>query len=168
MRLYLLRHARAVARAPGEDDRDRVLDPSGRADAASVGAHLRREGVRPALALVSPAARTRETWALSGLAEATPARFVDSVYEAEAGTLLGLVRSVEAGADGLILVGHNPGIEELALALVPGAARLASGLPTAALVTIDLATGTWRDAAPGRGRLVALVVPADLPAASAA
>lgn len=161
-RLILLRHAKAAGRTAGPD-RDRVLAAEGRREVEAVARHLAEAALRPDLALVSSAARTRETWLLSGLGDA-PVRYEDSIYDAPADTLLGLVRSADPSVETLMIVGHNPAVEELAAELVQtGTEReldaVRQGLPTAALVTIDFDAGEWRGVSPRTGRLVGFFAP---------
>ena len=157
LRLVLLRHAKAVGK--DEADFDRVLAPRGQAQMAAVARYLAgRDGkaIRPDLALVSPAARTRETWAATKLAK-VEARFEPTIYEAPPKTLLALVRAVEAGPRTVMLVGHNPGIEDLADKLTGGEA---SEFPTAALAVIAFEASAWGEIR--RGRLERFVTPDDL------
>lgn len=174
-RLILLRHAKAVAK-DAADDFSRVLAPRGRADMTAIAAYLAGQADRrPDLALVSPAARTRETWALAqAKIGAIATAFEDEIYEASPEQLLDVVREADGIlADGptetLILVGHNPGISELAQLLVASgesAARdeLGRGMPTAAAAILDLDIAAWRELQPGTARLVAFVSPDALPA----
>lgn len=158
-RILLLRHAQAVARnAPS--DFDRVLAPEGRAEMARIAAVLAEPELRPDVALVSPSARTRETWTLAGLDD-VPAQDVKAIYDASLETLLDVLQGAPAEAGTAMLVGHNPGIEELALALLaapdPGLAR---GMPTAALAVLESPAETWPDLALGTATLSRYVRPA--------
>jgi phosphohistidine phosphatase len=161
-RLILLRHAKAVGGTVAPD-RDRVLADEGRRQMGQVARHIADAGLQPDLALVSPAARTRETWALSGLG-GVPTRFEDSIYNAQTETLLDLVRATDQEVQTLMVVGHNPAFEELAAELVrTGAtnelAALRQGLPTGALVTVEFEVDDWRSVSPRTGRLAGLFVP---------
>lgn len=133
--VVLLRHAHAEPDAGGGDF-ERTLSARGRADAARVGQHLVESGLKFARVLCSPARRTRETLslALPGI-EAT---FEPSIYEALPGTLAGLV---DAGPDPVLLVGHNPGLEQLVAFLVDGHSDAPRGLPTAGLVQLSIPDG---------------------------
>lgn len=160
--LIILRHAKAVARAAARDF-DRVLAAEGRREMDRVAADLVASSIRPDLALVSPAARTRETWRLARIEGIAP-RFEPEIYDAEVETLVTLVRSAPDDASRLMLVGHNPGIEELALFVGDGDARpsIGAGLPTAALAVFELPEGRWADLAGGTGRLLHYATPASL------
>lgn len=128
---------------------------------------LKDPALKPDLALVSPSARTRETWELTGL-KGVEARFEPAIYEGVPKALLGLIRAAPDAARSVMLVGHNPGFEELAQALSGGSGRaaneaaLTAGLPTAALVVLDFDVEKWNEVASGRGRLERLVTPRSL------
>jgi phosphohistidine phosphatase len=114
--LILLRHAKAATDSETGEDFDRPLAPRGREDAPIVAKALAEAGADPQLVLVSAARRTRETWAL--VAPAFPnaeVRFMDELYHAASDALLHLVEN--AGVARLMIVGHNPGLQELAIRL---------------------------------------------------
>ena len=161
-RLILMRHAKAERGSPSGRDRDRPLSPRGEADALRVGRILADRGLKPDRALVSSAERTLQTWELvhESLGD-VEIRQVDALYEAEPGTLRTHVEDEADLAGCLILVGHNPGIHQLAMdLLMEGAAapsvldRLAAGFPTGQAVVFSV------DAA-GRYALEGLVRPED-------
>jgi phosphohistidine phosphatase len=147
-RLILLRHAKAEPRAAGGDI-ERPLSQRGRSDAAIMGRLLAREGDAPDLALVSVARRTRETWDLA--APAFPkarALVLDGLYNAGSDEMLCEIEDHADDAESLMLVGHNPGLHELAVGLlIAGAAapwqieRMSARFPTAtaAVFAIDAA-----------------------------
>lgn len=114
--LILLRHAKAAVDSDTGQDFDRPLAPRGREDAPVVGRALADAGAEPELVLVSAAKRTRETWELVSAAfPGVEARFLDELYEATAETLLHLVEHAKVAR--LMIVGHNPGLQELAIRL---------------------------------------------------
>ncbi len=168
-RLILMRHAKAVKQGPTGKDRDRPLDERGRSDARLIGAYLKRKSLLPDLALVSPSARTRETFAfLSEDWPATAAEYHEELYGAEPGELLAAVRAASVqNPRRLLVVAHNPGLHEFALALtasapIPAGAALADNLPTAAVAVIDFTAKSWSDVSFRRGRLEAFVTPRQL------
>jgi len=174
-RLFLLRHAKAVPAEAGGDDHARVLSPRGEADAARMGHAMAEKGYAPERVWCSPAARTRQTWAL--VAEALAARprvmIRDEIYLATQGALLTLVQKAPADVQTLLLVGHNPGFETLALTLSrDGGGKAERALrqalrekfPTTALAVLDLEIAQWADAAPGAGMLADLLTPKTLKA----
>ncbi len=166
--LLLLRHAKALARAD-LDDHDRPLTPSGLADARLVGAELARRGFEPSRILCSSAQRAVET--LNGLRERLGGRpqlrVERELYLASAPQLLlRLARLPER--DGVVLVlGHNPGIEDLARALAGGGdraalKRMAAQFPPAACAALEFDLDGWGDLALGGGRLAAFTTPRDV------
>lgn len=161
-RLILLRHGEAERRANGGGDLDRRLTANGAADAAAVARALAAKGLAPTVALVSIATRTVETWeaAAPAFPNAQP-RFLRALYDADAERLWELFG--EADADNVILVGHNPGIHNLAasLSLRCGGAdanRLARDFPPAAAAAFVVEAGNLS--------LEAVIFPADLGASS--
>ena len=157
-RLLLLRHAKAVAPHPGvpeASDHDRPLSERGRLDAAGMGRLLRERGLVPAAALVSTALRTRQTFDLLGpFEDGGPRRTLsDVLYLAGPETLLDVLREHGGDADSVMLVGHNPGMHELALRLGIGSPLLAHGFPTCALAVFSV-EDDWPDLAPERATLL--------------
>jgi phosphohistidine phosphatase len=154
-RLILLRHAKST-HPGGLPDIDRPLAPRGRDAAALMGRYLADEQLFPDLALVSPARRTRETWDLVAPALGdVPVRFEPRIYEAPGERLLAVIREIDASVRGLLVLGHNPGLEDLAQRVVGHGdryafARLAQKFPTAALAVLDFPVEDWRAAASAR------------------
>jgi phosphohistidine phosphatase len=179
--LVVFRHAKSAW--PDVPDHDRPLARRGIRDAPVMGRWLRDAGLLPALVLCSTARRARETWqfAQAGLAATPPVTFDGRIYAAAAADLLALICEVPPATGTLLLIGHNPAIEDLALLLAappaaagpgtaaPGAGgsphsdldRMRSKFPTAAIAVLRFG-GTWRDLAPGRARVTAFVTPRDL------
>lgn len=164
-RLILMRHAEAERASASGQDRDRALSTRGRAEAAGMGRVLAARGLRPDLALVSSAVRTRQTWDLvhDALGD-VELRVEEALYNAGAETLRRHVENAEDEAGCLLLVAHNPGVHLLAVEyLVESAAspsildRMSGGFPpgAAAIFTVDLA---------GRCTFEGYIQPADLPA----
>ncbi len=152
-RLLVVRHAKAVKAGPREEDFDRPLAPRGEADAVEMGRRLARGGVHPGAIVTSPALRTLETARLIARELDFPwddIRDAKSAYIAGAGTLLSLVRDLDDGVESALIVGHNPGISELAQAL---ARDFQQDLPTAGVVSIDLPADTWARVRRGTGSL---------------
>ena len=180
--LVLFRHAKSAW--PDVADRDRPLARRGIRAAPLMGRWLREAGFLPGQVLCSTARRARETWqfAQAGLAASPPVTFDVRIYEAAATDLLVLIRQASPATGTLLLIGHNPAIEDLALLLAapPDAAalpeaggagpgdvdRMRSKFPTAAIAVLE-SPGSWHDLAPGQARLTAFVTPRDLGAARA-
>ena len=163
--LYLLRHAKSSWDDPTLADHDRPLAPRGRRDAKLIAKHLRGAGGDPELVLCSSAVRTRETLELlrPALAGAT-VMVEEELYGASSDDLLARVRLVPDPVASVLLIGHNPGLHELALWLATAGEeleRLELKFPTAALATLVLAT-TWSRLAPAGATLEAYVVPKQL------
>jgi phosphohistidine phosphatase len=156
--LHLLRHAKSSWDDPALADHDRPLAPRGIRAAAHVAEHLRANGIAPALVLCSTALRTRETLAalLPVLGAETDLRLEDDLYGALAGELLARLREVSDTVPAVLLIGHNPGLEDL-VGLLAGA-EAPDRFPTAALATFEL-DGSWTDLGKGPCRLVAYTLP---------
>jgi phosphohistidine phosphatase len=131
-RLILFRHAKAESDAQSGDDFDRALAPRGRREARAMGDQLAALGFKPDLVLVSPAQRTRETWELA--ADALPGgevRLEPSLYNAEAGAIRRLAERAGEGRGTVVVVAHNPGLQELTLRLLMEGAAPSSFLARA-------------------------------------
>ena len=168
-RLLLLRHAKTETDAPSGKDFDRRLDERGNTDAFALGGWLAKHPPLPDLVCVSTAVRAQQTWerVAGGIAAARPAAVahLDELYGAGPGELLAAIRAAAAEDPAtLMIIGHNPGVHELALGLIGGgdaAGRkaLADNLPTSGLAVIDFAIADWGDVAFRGGQLVRFVSP---------
>lgn len=136
--LILLRHAHAEPAAAGQADLDRPLSPEGLAEAEAAGRWLRERGLVPDQVLCSPARRARETLeAVLAAVGYVDQRLEPAIYEATSGTLAALAdqhREVER----LLLVGHNPGFEQLAALMHSGQSGDYRGMPPAGIVVLTL------------------------------
>ncbi|HYE16674.1 MAG TPA: histidine phosphatase family protein [Pyrinomonadaceae bacterium] len=160
-RLLLLRHAKSSWGDPSLADFDRPLNERGLRAAPLMGRHMLERKLRPGLVLSSPAERARRTAEL--VVEAAritaPLRFDERIYEATPARLVEVVSQSDESADEVLVVGHNPGTEEL-IELLTGESRR---VPTAALARIRLDIEKWSELRPERsGRLEWLVRPKDL------
>jgi len=171
-RLMLLRHAKTERAQPGEPDRGRVLTTRGRADAPIIGAYMARHGLVPDFALVSPAARTQETWKLMlpCFGKTPKSASEERIYNATAEQLMALIAETDA-AHALLVVGHNPGMHDLAVRLIASGdvearERVSEKLPTSGLIVIDLAFDDWALLHPHAGRLERFVSPRLIEAAT--
>ena len=165
-RLMLLRHAKTEHDAPSGRDQDRRLDERGRRDAAEIGAWIARHPPFPDFVQVSPAVRAKQTWELAWEAmkecvAAPQVEFLPDLYGAEPGQMLEIIRTASVtDPKRLMVVGHNPGMHELALMLIGSGDKAASkaltdNLPTSGLAVFDFATEDWNDVAFRRGKLKA-------------
>ncbi len=168
LRLMLLRHAKADHPA-GVTDHERPLAGRGRAEAAAMGRYMAAAGLLPDLAIVSTARRSQETWDLarSAFAADVDRRNEARIYEASVEGILEVMREVGPDVRSLLLIGHNPGFQALALWLVgkAGAADpvpLRQNYPPAGIVVIDVRVPDWREISSGSGRLERFVTPASL------
>ena len=173
-RLMLLRHAKSDWTGPRARDHERPLSARGREAAPRMGAYMARHALVPDLVIASTAARVGETLSLVLPAFAKqPKVLVDKrLYEAEGDALLGVIKGAPGTAHSLLLVGHNPGLAELAALLmasgdVEARQRLIEKFPTAALAVIDFALDDWTKLHPKAGRLDRFVVPRTLDAETA-
>lgn len=158
--LLLLRHGKSEREEPGAGDHDRPLTESGRADARRIGLLLAREGPVPDRILCSTALRARDTAerAARGAGVAGPILPEPRLYLADPAGLAAALREVPEPAGVVMLVGHNPGLEDLMQALTGRRVPL----PPAALARIDLPLGRWADlAARTRGVLAGVRTPRD-------
>jgi phosphohistidine phosphatase len=118
-RLILFRHGKAEPESASGDDFDRRLAPRGLKDSARMGATLADLGLNPDLVLVSPAARTRETWAAAESAfPGAAVSFDDDLYHADSGAIRHAAERAGKKAGTVMVVGHNPGLQELAVRLL--------------------------------------------------
>ncbi|MGO8797685.1 MAG: SixA phosphatase family protein [Roseiarcus sp.] len=167
-RLLLLRHAKAIP-STGRHDYDRALIERGRRDAAKIAAFVAEIGLIPDLVVYSSAERTRETAAI--VAKAWPrgveSRAEPALYDAARPAILAVVRALPDTAPSVMLVGHNPGVADLANALVGSGAksdtlRMAGKFPTSGLAALEFDVDRWRDVAPGSALLARFVTPDDV------
>ncbi len=165
-RLMLLRHGKSDWTKPGAHDADRTLAPRGRAAAPRIGAYMAHHGLRPDLVVCSTATRTRETWNLVAAAfdDAPPVVYEDRIYESSTDALLTVIRETKGATHALMLVGHNPGLHDLAQRLIAAGdidarQRLLEKFPTAGLAVIDFTIDDWRRLHLRSGRLDRFVAP---------
>lgn len=152
--VYLLRHAKSSWDDPELADIERPLAPRGRKAAKKIARYLLDHDVRPELVLCSPAARARETLAAIGEGEIRP-----ELYGASAAELLGVIQGLPDDASSVLLIGHNPGVEDLAGAFAPLARET---FPTGGLATFAFVCDRWAEVAPSGAELVDYVVPREL------
>jgi phosphohistidine phosphatase len=169
-RLMLLRHAKTETDAPSGRDEDRRLDQRGHRDATEIGTWIGRHPPFPSHVMVSHAIRALQTWEIAweAMKERVPAPEVEltpELYGADVARLLETIRNASVNdPKRLMLVGHNPGMHELAFALAgsgdaAGRDALADNLPTAGLAIIDFDTDDWTNVGLRRGRLEVFVSP---------
>ena len=160
-RLLLLRHAKSSWDDPSLADRDRPLNPRGRRAATSMGQYLREHHLAPDLVLCSSAARTRETLERLDLGTAARVLIEDDLYAADASDLFARLRRAPPEAATVLLIGHNPGVHELATMLT-GDVEHPPEFPTGALALLRVTASAWTDLAVGGNALDNFVAPRDL------
>ena len=167
-RLGLLRHAKSDWEDLSLRDFDRGLNDRGRKGAGLMGDHIREHGARWDMVLASPAERVKRTLDASGLD--MPVTYREEAYLADPATLIALLKNVEGNPDAVLLAAHNPGLQELALAIVPPEGEDAlfdevmQKFPTAAFAVFELDIDDWADLSNGCGKLVHFARPRDLDA----
>jgi len=168
--LLLLRHGKSSWDRLDLDDVERPLAPRGERAAAKVANWLRTSSLDPQLVLCSPAVRAVQTLdTIRPVLDASATVvFEAALYGAGARALLRRVRQVPDAVDAVLVVGHNPGMHDLAVSLagtvdVELRSQLSAKFPTGALAVLECAAGSWGDLAPGSARLAELVLPRRLP-----
>jgi phosphohistidine phosphatase len=163
--LYLLRHAKSSWSDPALADHERPLAQRGRRDAKRIAEHLVRLGIEPELVLCSSAERTLETLELLRPAlGGSTVRHEARLYAAPVEALIELVRVLPHDVASAMLIGHNPGLQELALFLTSPSVereRLEAKFPTAALATVELRV-PWSRLSRANAELTGFVVPKQL------
>lgn len=162
-RLMLLRHAKSDYPA-GVSDHERPLAPRGQRDAPRMGREIARRGMLPDHVIASTARRTRETLALiEGSLGTHTLHFERAIYEAPPEAILRVIRAVAPAVKTLLIVGHNPGLEQVAAFLTRGAGTAADPLggkfPTAALAVLDFELDGWADIGGHQGDLALFLTP---------
>lgn len=168
--LLIFRHAKSSWSDPDLDDHDRPLNARGRLAAPVMGRHMRDNDIAPELVLCSTSERTRQTWDLAypSIDQGKPATvYTREIYEALPAALMSCIHTVDPGIRSLMLLGHNPGCQILAMQLTTTAdgdalQRLSTKFPTAALARIQFDSESWRDIHTVPGHLVQFITPKQL------
>lgn len=163
--IYLLRHAKSSWKT-GLPDHERPLARRGRRATKAIWRHMRDQGIEPELVLCSTARRARETLKrIEPAIGSADVRIEAELYGASTALLLDRLRAVPDAIGSVMLIGHNPGLELLALDLAPPAPELyelEEKFPTAALATFAFSGAVWHELQPGAAELVGFVRPRDL------
>ena len=171
--IYLLRHAKSDWVDPGVKDHDRPLNARGREAAPAMAAYIKAKGYRPDLVLCSTARRTVETFDLvkAALGEGVAVKFEESLYLAEPRQLMERLRRLDDAVKAVMVIGHNPGIAQVAAELSASPEdeaqeklhrRMRDKFSTCALAVITARAKSWRDVRSGRGALKDFMRPKDL------
>jgi len=166
-RIILLRHGKSSWSDPTLSDVDRPLAPRGERASRRIAKHLRRKRIRPALVLCSPSLRTRQTLEAiePSLGKGCSVELAAELYAASEQKLLERLRALPESADSVLLIGHNPGLQELALVLASRGVdlpKLKQKFPTGALATLVVGSDSWAALRPGDAELVDYIVPRQL------
>lgn len=169
-RLTLLRHAKSDWDDPVARDFDRPLNRRGERAARTIGDYAARQGMRFDLLVASPAVRVVETLDtfFIGYGQTIETRWDRRIYLASVPTLLDVIRDFPDSADRILMSGHNPGFEDLILALVPADAAnplrhdVEVKFPTASLAELDIAIDRWADVRENSATLCSFTRPRDL------
>jgi len=168
-RLLLFRHSKADRAEPGEADRQRPLNDRGRKDAGRIGGYMASHALTPDRVVVSPSLRTQETWKYAAVAfhPVPAAQSVERLYDATPHAIIDVIKDTPQTVHSLLVVGHNPGLQEAALMLIASGdvdtrEQLREKLPTSGLVIIDFAIDDWSKLHPRSGRLARLITPKSL------
>ena len=167
--LYILRHGKSSAAPAGLKDHLRPLDGEGRIEAVAVGAAFARRGWRPQIALVSSARHTRETFEgfLVGFGSGGPRlQIEEQLYLAPAERLHDELCALDDATASALIVGHNPGLHDLALVLAGkkqsvARDRLLRGFPPCAVAAVEFEGAHWSDLSPATARLADVAFPND-------
>ncbi|MEP6973531.1 MAG: histidine phosphatase family protein [Actinomycetota bacterium] len=167
MRLWLLRHAKSSWDDPSADDEDRPLATRGERAAGRMRDYLEAHDINPDLVLCSSARRARQTLAgvLPGLGEALEIRIEPTLYTFDVAVLIDRLSRVPVDVSSVLLVGHNPALQELAVRVADRGERLhdlTRKYPTGSLAEIEVSSGSWGALAYRAGELKRFVTPGEL------
>jgi phosphohistidine phosphatase len=161
--LYLLRHAKSSWKESGIPDHDRPLASRGRKAAKAMAKYLHAHGVRPDLVLCSSATRARQTFERLEPLKAREVHIERELYGADAATLLARLRDVPEPVGSVMVIAHNPGLEDLTRVLAQNDGELGDKFPTGALATLAFSDREWASLERGTAELVDFVRPRELP-----
>ena len=164
-----MRHAKSSWDDSELADHDRPLAPRGRKGAGLIAQHMKKSGLEPSVVLCTSALRARQTLELirPALAKGTAIKIEPKLYGATSNELMTRIRRLSPTAASVLVVGHNPAIQDLVLELASGSKELGAiraKFPTAALVVLDAPIDEWRQLAPGEASIVDFVTPKSLKA----
>ena len=160
--LLIFRHGKTEKDAP-RGDKARALTPRGQRDTALMARHLEAQAGRPDSIVTSDARRAAQTAQIAAevLDREAAIRVEPAIYGAGVDTLVRIVRRLPDAESCVLLVGHNPGFEELGARLAEEGTQEES-LPTAGVIHLEFDVDRWHDARPGTGRRRGLYIPAAL------
>ena len=161
--LHLLRHAKSDWDNPDLADDERPLNARGKRDSKRLAGHLLKHPIKVDMVFCSPARRAKQT--LKPIQPVLGAKVTEEpeLYGASSEELLKLIRKTPDKLDSILLIGHNPGFEEITRALLPPE-QAPEGLPTCTLATITFDAADWKAVGPSEGNLAGLLAPGDFDA----
>jgi phosphohistidine phosphatase len=159
--LHLLRHAKSDWDDPDLPDRQRPLNDRGRRDAKRLAGYLEKHPIAVDAVFCSPARRARQTLKAIERVLHAPVTEEEGLYGAGPEEILKFVRRLPGKLDAVLLIGHNPGFEEIARTLLPPAAA-APAFPTCALASLAFDAAVWKSVGAGKATLAGFLTPADL------
>ncbi len=170
--LYLMRHAKSDWSANGTSDHGRTLSPRGQEAAARIVLYCRQENIAPQHILCSSSARTHQTLDLIN-GKAFPKveeSLSDDLYLAEVRQLVAIIKQQADSYDSVMIIGHNPGLHELALQMAGNkksfdVQNLQGSLPSGSLLALSFDIASWSDFGAIKGELLRFIKPKELPAA---
>jgi len=156
--LYLMRHAKSSWDHPGLNDFDRPLNKRGIRDAPKMGEYLAQQRILPQIIVTSPAKRAHATAISLAAAVLPPSGIVENeqIYAASTSTLIAIIQGWDDTWERAMIVGHNPGIAEVAAVLTGGEV---GHVPTCTVMELGLDVASWDDIVPGCGTLRLKIVP---------
>jgi phosphohistidine phosphatase len=166
-KLLLMRHAKSSWKDPELADEDRPLNSRGRKAAGRIAKFLKDSNLEPSIVLCSSAVRARQTLELlrPALPGSTTVKVEPRLYSADSKELLTRVRRLSKRMPSVLIIGHNPAIQDLALTLASENSRsdeIRKKFPTAALAMFDAPIGEWKNLEPGKASLVDFITPKGL------
>ncbi len=167
-RLFLLRHAKSSWDDPHAADHDRPLAPRGRKAAKEIAAYMKDKRFEPSIVLCSSALRARQTWEIAAPAfpNRTAVEIEPSLYRAGKEELMSRLRSIPPEVSSVLLIGHNPAMQELVVTLACESGQLQSirkKFSTAALAVLEAQISDWKELEPAAAELTDFVIPKRLP-----
>jgi len=159
--LHLLRHAKSDWGDPDLSDEQRPLNDRGKRDAKRLAEYLEKHPIAVDMVFCSPAKRAKQTLKAIERALRAPVTEEQGLYGAGEEQLLKFVRRLPGKLDAVLLIGHNPGFEELARTLLPATAS-PPAFPTCALASLTFDASGWKSVGPGKASLAGFLTPAEL------
>lgn len=159
--LFLLRHAHTEPPGPGQDDHDRVLSPRGETEAENVGGFMQEQKLVPEAVFSSTSMRTRETvrLAFTHIGKGVSIRYDRELYLAPPDVIMEEINEADDRINSLMIVGHNPGFEDLAERLAAASGQMIGKFPPCAMAVYTCDIDSWQDFSAKKCRLKTVFMP---------